>query len=342
VDAAAKTKIDALLLDADVVASVNSSANDLEFKYSTKQTNPNSRHPRYNGNWTQTGNAGDYMGTYFMWVLVQERGSSTATNDPRSRYYFYRQKTNYANVNVNTSSCSVAPPPPHYPAGMPYCLLLQGYWGRDHGDNSGIPPDGELRTTWGVYPAGGDFDANQAARVKLNAGGNGAGIQPLWQSAFTEFVKAECALKLGTAGNPRTLLESGIRKSIAKVTGFASSIGFTLTTDTAYVTTPFRINNYVNKVLAQYDAATTDDQRLNIIMKEYYIALWGNGVDANNNYRRTGKPDNMQLTRAASSGSYTRSMLYPSTLVNLNQNASQKSGVDVRVFWDNNPPGFIK
>lgn len=342
VDAAAKTKIDALLLDADVVASVNSSANDLEFKYSSKQTNPNSRHPSYNGNWTQTGNAGDYIGTYFMWVLVQERGSGTSGQDPRSRYYFYRQKTNYANVNVQTSSCSVAPPPPHYPAGMPYCLLLQGYWGRDHGDNSGIPPDGELRSTWGVYPAGGDFDANQATRVSLNRGGNGAGIQPIWQSAFTEFVKAESALKLGTAGNPRTLLESGIRKSIAKVTGFASSIGFTLTTDTAFVTTPFRINNYVNKVLAQYDAATTDDQRLNIIMKEYYIALWGNGVDANNNYRRTGKPDNMQLTRAAASGSYTRSMLYPSNLVNLNQNASQKSGVDVRVFWDNNPPGFIK
>jgi Starch-binding associating with outer membrane/Susd and RagB outer membrane lipoprotein len=342
VDASAKTKIDALLTDADVVASVNSSAADLEFKYSTKQTNPNSRHPRYNGNWTQTGNAGDYMGTYFMWVLVQERGTSN-NSDPRSRYYFYRQKTNYANVNVNTSSCSVAPPPPHYPAGMPYCLLLQGYWGRDHGDNSGIPPDGELRSTWGIYPAGGDFDYNQATRVALNRGGNGAGVQPIWQRAFTEFVKAECALKLGTAGNPRTLLESGIRKSIDKVTNFNVAIGASLgTTDTAYVATTFRINNYVNKVLALYDAATSDDQRLNIIMKEFYIALWGNGVDANNNYRRTGKPDNMQLTRAASPGSYTRSMLYPSTLVNLNQNASQKSGVDVRVFWDNNPAGFIK
>ena len=75
VDASSKAKIDALLLDADVIASVDSTTNDLEFKYSTKQTNPNSRHPRYNGNWTQTGNAGDYMGTYFMWVLVQERGT---------------------------------------------------------------------------------------------------------------------------------------------------------------------------------------------------------------------------------------------------------------------------
>lgn len=342
VDASSKAKIDALLLDADVVASVGSSANDLEFKYSNRQTNPNSRHPRYNGNWTQSGNAGDYMGTYFMWVLVQERGTGT-NSDPRTRYYFYRQKTNFANVNENTSSCSVAPPPPHYPAGMPYCLLIQGYWGRDHGDNSGIPPDGELRSTWGLYPAGGEFDYNQALRVSLNRGGNGAGIQPLWQSAFTEFVKAECALKLGTAGSPRALLESGIRKSIAKVTGFATAIGSTLpTTDTTFIATPFRINNYVNKVLASYDAATSDDQRLNIIMREYYIALWGNGVDAINNYRRTGKPDNMQLTRSAAPGSFTRSMLYPANLVNLNLNASQKSGVDVQVFWDNNPPGFIK
>jgi len=342
VDASSKTKIDALLLDADVIASVNSSANDLEFKYSNRQTNPNSRHPRYNGNWTQTGNAGDYMGTYFMWVLVEERGTGV-NNDPRTRYYIYRQKTNAASVNVNTSSCSVAPPPPHYPVGMPFCLLLQGYWGRDHGDNSGIPPDGELRSTWGIYPAGGEFDFNQALRVSLNRGGNGAGIQPLWQSAFTEFVKAESALKLGTAGSPRALLESGIRKSIAKVTGFAAAIGSVMpTTDTAFVATPFRINNYVNKVLASYDAAASDDQRLNIIMKEYYIALWGNGIDAINNYRRTGKPDNMQFTRAAAPGSFTRSMLYPATLVNLNLNASQKSGVDVQVFWDNNPPGFIK
>ena len=188
VDAGAKGKIDALLLDNDIINAT--AANDFEFKYSTKQTNPNSRHPRYNGNWTQTGNAGDYMGTYFMWVLVQERGTGT-NNDPRTRYYFYRQQTNFANRNENTSSCSVAPPPPHYTCRHALLPLIQGYWGRDHGDNSGIPPDGELRTTWGIYPAGGEFDYNQATRVSLNSGGNGAGIHPIWQTAFTDFVKAE-------------------------------------------------------------------------------------------------------------------------------------------------------
>jgi hypothetical protein len=35
-------------------------------------------------------------------------------------------------------------------------------------------------------------------------------------------------------------------------------------------------------------------------------------------------------------------MLYPATYVNLNQTAQQKASPAVQVFWDNNPPGFIK
>jgi Starch-binding associating with outer membrane/Susd and RagB outer membrane lipoprotein len=337
VDASAKSKIEALLADSDITSAT--AANDFEFKYSSKQTNPNSRHPRYNGNYVPTGSAGDYMGTYLMWVLVQERGTGN-NSDPRARYYLYRQRTNYAAVTVQTSSCSVAPPPPHFPPGMPFCLLLQGYWGRDHGDNSGIPPDGNLRTTWGIYPAGGDFDANQGTSVALNRGGNGAGIQPIWQSAFTDFLKSELALKLATPGDPRVLLESGIKKSLAKVISFPATVGVVPTA--SFVPDQARLDAYVAKVLAEYDAAPNDDARLNVIMKEYYIALFGNGIDANNNYRRTGMPNNMQLPRTSAPGSFTRSMLYPSNLVNLNQNAEQKSGVDVRVFWDNNPPGFIK
>ena len=103
-----------------------------------------------------------------------------------------------------------------------------------------------------------------------------------------------------------------------------------------------RLDGYVSKVLALYDAATTTNEKLDVIMKEYYIALWGNGLDAYNNYRRTGKPTNMQPTRLVGSGEYIRSHLYPSVYINRNQNAVQKSSVGLRVFWDTNPPGFIK
>lgn len=342
VDATAKDKINALIADADVAGSVGSTTNDFEFKYSTKQSNPDSRHPDYAGNYQTTGSAGDYIQTHFAWALAVEKGTGDLNNDPRIRYYLYRQVINYASRNENTMSCSVQAKPPHYTAAMPFCYTVSGYWTRDMGDGSGIPPDGPLRTTYGIYPSGGEFDANQATSVSLNRGGNGAGIEPIWQSAYTEFVKAECALTIGSNGNARTLLDNGIRRSMAKVSGFAAAIGFAGAVPVTYAMTQARIDGYVAKVLALYDAAPTTDDKLNVIAKEYYLALWGNGMEVYNLYRRTGKPDNLQYMLNPNPGSYTRSMFYPSNYVNLNKLAVQKADVNVQVFWDNNPAGFIK
>ncbi|MEY4778318.1 MAG: hypothetical protein RIS13_1066, partial [Bacteroidota bacterium] len=230
----------------------------------------------------------------------------------------------------------------HYTSGMPFCqfgLGAQGFWGRNHGDNSGIPPDGPYRTTVGIYPFGGDFDVNQGAPVGLNRGAQGAGIQPIWQSAFTYFVAAEAAVALGTAGNPRALLESGIRASIAKVLGFPTTVNVAVVA--AAVPSAARITAYVNLVLARYDKATTVAAKMEVIQQEYYISLWGNGVDAFNNYRRTGRPGSMSFTVAQAGGNMIRSHYYPSVLVNLNKNITQKT-IDKQVFWDNNPAGFIK
>lgn len=340
VDANAKSKIDALLTENDLINSNTAVTGDFEFKYSSKQANPNSRSTRYNGNYTQAGNAGDYIGTYMMWTMLLEKAGTgiNSSIDPRIRYYFYRQQTNYANATEASASCINSTVPAHYTSNMPFCLLASGFWGRDHADNSGIPPDGNLRTTFGLYPFGGDFDNNQGTRVSLNRGGLGAGVQPIWQSAFTSFIKAEAALKLGTAGDPRALLTEGVRRSISKVQGFASNIGYSLpTSDTNILrNTTTRINTYVNKVLSLYDAATTDEERMEVIMKEYYIALFGNGVDAYNMYRRTQHPNNMQYTRTASPGQFIYSHLYPSVHVNLNVNAKQKTDVGQQVFWDKN------
>lgn len=342
VDATAKSKIEALIAGGDLIDNI---AEDFEFKYSNKQTNPNSRHPRYNGNYSATGSAGDYIGTHYMWSLVYEDGRTFSNNtgtdksDPRTRYYFYRQRINSADVNSASSSCSVAAPPAHYPTDFavgPFCSPIPGFgggfWGRDHGDNSGIPPDGPQRTTWGIYPAGGQFDAGQGTSVALNLGGQGAGIQPIWQSAFTEFLKAEAVLAMGVAGDAKALLEAGIKKSMAKVIGFPSTVG--VTPSSTFVPTQARQDAYVASVLAAYDAAASNDAKLNIIMKEYYKALWGNGVDSYNNYRRTGKPDNLQLPIVSAPGAFISSMYYPSVHVNRNQSATQKSGVNVKVFWD--------
>jgi hypothetical protein len=142
-------------------------------------------------------------------------------------------------------------------------------------------------------------------------------------------------------------LSKALYASINKVVGFPNSIGYTMSaSQLALVPTTAQIDTYVNFVLAQYDAATTDDARLNIIMKEYYIAAWGNGVETYNSLRRTGKPDNIQLVvTTASPGVFMRSFTYPSVYMNRNLNApTQKTpGVAAnKVFWDNNPDNFIK
>jgi hypothetical protein len=218
---------------------------------------------------------------------------------------------------------------------MPFCQFENsfGFWGRNHGDNSGIPPDGPYRTTVGIYPFGGDFDANQGLNVGLNRGAQGAGIQPIWQASFTNFVAAEAALVGGT-GNPRSLLEAGVRASIAKVIGYPASVSVAV--PSTLVPDATRVNAYVDKVLARYDAAATTDAKMEVVQQEYYIALWGNGVDAYNNYRRTGKPGKMSYTIAQAGGDMIRSHYYPSVLVNLNKNIIQKT-IDKKVFWDTNP-----
>ncbi|MCX8019211.1 MAG: SusD/RagB family nutrient-binding outer membrane lipoprotein [Chitinophagaceae bacterium] len=346
VDPSVGSKIQALITENDLV---DTDAEDFEFRYSRKGANPNSRHPRYVANHTSTG-AGDYMANYFMWCLVQEKGSGDANNDPRTRYYLYRQRTNYAEVDANTINCFGQAYPGHYATNltnpyiggtynMPFCLLISGYWGRDHGDDSGIPPDGQRRTTVGIYPFGGRFDNNQGANVAVDFGAQGAGIQPIWQSSFTEFLIAEYELLINNnIANARTRMENGIRKSINKVINFPAAIGYTETIPATRVPDAARINGYVNKVLNAYDTRTTTGDRLNIIMKEFYLALWGNGIDAYNMYRRTNKPDNMQYTLTENPGVYINSHLYPSVFVNRNLNAQQKANVGVQVFWDKNPP----
>lgn len=359
-----KTKIEALL-SADLV---DTDAEDFEFPYSQKGSNPNSRHPRYNGNHTSTG-AGDYIGHFFMFAMAQEKGQGDANNDPRIRYYLYRQVNNYAYVNENTINCFGQAYPGHFATNvanpytggtynMVFCTggsgspagLISGFWGRDHGDDSGIPPDGQYRTTVGVYPCGGRFDDNQplgtssgVAAVSVDFGGRGAGIQPMWQWSFTEFVKAEYELMMNNnVANARTRLENGIRTSINKVINFPAKIGYPETIPASRVPDAARIDAYVNKVLAAYDAATTTDARLDILMKEYYLALWCNGVDAYNMYRRTNKPGNMQYVLEGNPGNFVNSYLYPSVFVNRNLDATQKSSIAVQVFWDKNPPNSRK
>ncbi len=95
------------------------------------------------------------MSNYYMWCLYKEKN----VVDPRIRYYFYRQ-TKDISKDPNELPCLGVSKPAHYSDDCVFCAVGDGYWGRDHLDNSGIPPDNGLRTIYGLYPGGGKSDDN--------------------------------------------------------------------------------------------------------------------------------------------------------------------------------------
>ena len=343
---------------------ITSPSQDFQFKYGTSTT-PDSRHPHYAADYTVNGN-GEYLSNYFMWVLAVQKynGATNLTGDPRLRYYFYRSINGIADLeNPNTTPCfpnsqygnSTFPAwYPPVPTETPYCLVgSKGYYGRDHGDNSGAPPDNSYRTAWGVYPAGGQFDANQpssattsdhSAVTTASMGGLGAGISPIWLSSYTDFLEAEAVSAGLITGNAQTLMAAGVDASITKVLGFPATVN--VSPDPNYVPTATQVSAYETLVNSNYASASTAKDKLNVIMTEYYIALWGNGVEAYNNLRRTGMPENLQpAVTTATPGIFMYSFFYPSVYENRNLNAAPQKNPGVvanHVFWDNNPDNFVK
>jgi hypothetical protein len=164
--------------------------------------------------------------------------------------------------------------------------------------------------------------------------------------SFVDFMLAEAALTLGTAGSPRELLKSAIEKSMADVRNFAlatiESSKISAFEEAKAIAWAKDLETYLSTVLKTYDAATTDAARLNIIATEYWLALYGNGVEAYNLYRRTGMPLNMQPALEANPGGFARSYYYPASFITRNANAKQKANVTQPVFWDNNPATLFR
>lgn len=347
VDSSVGGKINALLSHGNLILT---EADDFAFQYSNTNANPDSRHPLFTRNFNVPADVSDYMSNSYMVRIKDEY----LGRDPRTRYYFYRQSLNFTD-DPNEAECITQPRPLSYSPSDVFCNIGDGYWGRDHGDNDGIPPDGGLRSTWGVYPVGGLFDDSRGEAISGRfIGLQGAGISPIMLSSFTNFMLAEGALTAGVNGDARAYLEAGMRASITKVIGFGERLDYlddeviaddpdtededeSQTVRDLYVPTTANVDSYVNTVLAAYDNASGED-RVEIVVNEYMKALWGNGVEAYNTYRRTGFPSDMQPTYLENPGEFINSFLYPNELVNQNSNASQKPDQTVRVFWAEGGP----
>ncbi|MBN8652078.1 MAG: SusD/RagB family nutrient-binding outer membrane lipoprotein [Cytophagales bacterium] len=339
--AGADTRITALLA-ADLI---DTEAENFTYKYSNT-TVPVSRHPMYRQYYDPIrGQAGGYIANYFLYELfagkVDPLDPSVTVEDPRWRYYFYRQVGSIAQalaVDPKSLGCAPGAPPQHYTDQnvKMFCVFDPGFYGRDHGDGFGIPPDGPVLTAAGVYPAGGKIDNTSLANATFvgstiqGDGADGAGIQPIFMSWFTDFLKAEILARSGNTAGAKTAMNDGINNSITQIRNFATSKGQVLSAGREPSTSA-----YLAAVNFEFDNAAN---KLDIIGNEFYISCWGNGIEAYNNYRRTSAPRNMQPTLQTNPGPWYRSYVYPSTYVNLNDNASQKDfNATNKVFWDTNP-----
>ena len=269
---------------------IESTADDMEFKFGTNELQPDNRHPDYESDYRSDG-ANIYSNSWLMNKMIGENGDEGPDNDPRRRYYFFRQNWrtpgNYALIedvlgligspgdvlafssdgNGETLQCSLQEIPTHYqftPDAEIWCSNKLGYWGRVHGNDEGIPPDNFTRTARGVYPAGGSFDAvadafpwigegiNIEQQVGLGKGGGGAGIEAIMLNSYVHFMQAEASLALGDAAGAAAHMEAGMRASIAKVMSFGALDG---SADMSQAPDAAAVEAFVTLILDEFNAA---------------------------------------------------------------------------------------
>lgn len=390
------------------------------FHYGISTSDPDARHPLFVNNYPAGGGnymSNWLMWQMFHGYDATQNGQP---GDPRIRFYFYRQRTTN-NTDPNNIRCVTnLLAPAHYPQKIGSAIVLngtaghpvgistdpnavawstngsgsagnlprtfcypsdRGYWGRDHVDPQGIPPDANLRTAWGVYPAGGRYDSDAITgtlrNVRADAGMRGAGIQPIMMRSFVNFMLAEAVLYLpGVVGAPTAAVafETGMRNSFDDVREFSTTgtisgtghpagpnenttIALTPPNSVAGISSAYPSGTYntdrdnyilhavgaggvtdLGGALTQFNLASTPDAKMDFVAREYWIASFGNGVEAYNLYRRTGMPSGMQPTIQATTASspFPRSYYYPQAFAALNSTVVQKTTLSEKVFWDMN------
>ncbi|PRX53693.1 SusD/RagB family nutrient-binding outer membrane lipoprotein [Flagellimonas meridianipacifica] len=335
-----KIYLQSRLVDGSAVASFNAivaennfideTAEDLQFQWGTNSILPDARHPRYADNYTPSGGA-DYLPNWLMNLM-------DTSDDPRIRYYFYRQVNAVPGAeippNEETLACGLEPIPAHYADGnFTFCVLPNGYWGRDHGQNAGIPPDGFTRAVYGVYPSGGIFDDSSFEGLSVGDGGGGAGVTPIMLASWVDFMQAEVAMVENDTDGARQFILDGLDKSVTKVQSF---ISLDASANGAFAPSDMDISDHSSDISDLFDAADMDG-KWDVLAEQFLIAMFGNGIDGYNFYRRTGFPTTFQPNLEPEPGSYIRSLNYPADFVNNNSSVDPKPNQTIQVFWDNNP-----
>jgi Starch-binding associating with outer membrane/Susd and RagB outer membrane lipoprotein len=321
---------------------ITAAADDFTFNYSTASS-PEGRHP-----WFQSAYLADNGFSYPSHQLMEEM---IFNKDPRLDFYFYRQTETILDPSNPTDRGTI-------PYGGTYLVLkpaflakwktvfgadpsaadlkyIAGFFGRDRGDNTGVPQDGALRTAPGCYPAGGLFGGRNVTPKALTGGrGSGNGIFPLLTSNNMKYYQIESILDGGGTGDAKAIFEAAIREHVARVIALGKKVDAAnvVEPNTAYIT------DYVNAQLKLYDAASSNSAKLNVVLKQLWYTSWGQGSEIWNAMRRTGFPSQINNPIIKPPRQYALRLPYPSQEGSLNPNATSKLTEVIfdrdPVFWD--------
>jgi hypothetical protein len=214
----------------------------------------------------------EYISPWFYEILKgYNQTINTGIADPRVPYYFYNQSGKTEPAQNQTEYRDSGFVSIYFGSVGPY---------RDGNQQNSM-------TVLGIYPAGGRYDEGDAITV---SGTSGSGAAPYRFITYADvlYLKAELIHAGLIGGDEKAVLKAAMEESFKQV-------DYTITN---YVkpaqTVPLlwgtaAVNNYINKILAEYDAANSN-RRLQIIITEKWISSFGSSVDAYTDYRRTGYP----------------------------------------------------
>ena len=303
---------------------------DFQIVYNGSVT-PDNRNPGYAQDYSA--NPESRIGRYFYEGMV-------TLGDPRVPYYFYNQ---LARGTTTTQQDYISTLDPRFVTVRP----------GSQGTYTSSASTAGVQTVQGLYPIGGRYDDGLGYKVS-DARGKGKAVAPQRLLTYYSRKFTEAELQLTVFNNPAaaaTALEEGVRAAFRKVNVIASNDASPLIPEVTPPTGPAipNIQIYVTGVLGRYNAATTSEDKLEVIMYEKYVASFGYGVDVYTDFRRTHHPKIRVSTQAANpalglladdgstigNGLFPRRFYYPTYDLLLNPNAPRtQKDPSTPIFWE--------
>ncbi len=200
----------------------------------------------------------------------------TNNPDPRIPYYIYNQVTATQPPREGNQT--------EYRDG-PFVSIYFGSVGpdRDRSQQNTI-------SMFGIYPVGGKYDDGSAT---IATGSSGTGAAPYRMLTYADrlYLEAELIQAGVISGDAKAKFTDAMKESFRQVDYVITQfVKPTQSVPAIYnVAANSSMNTYIDKVLAEYDAASAA-KKLELIMTEKWISSVGSAVDQYTDIRRTGYP----------------------------------------------------